>query len=306
MNPNIAGAVICGGLAAGALAWILLSVLIPARVSLHQALSLDRSIATFAVRDEEAARAMTSERSGRLTGFGVRIEAWLSARNFTTPDSDLTLIEWTRGRFLLVRIALAALALLAGPIFAMMVAVGGGSITYAVPQAVSLFLAAGVWYGTGVWVKGQAEQRRLEMREALVSFLIVLALFKASGEAMNSALKEAAKVSGAWTFRRIDARLSAAFRAGVSPHDGLEQLGKELGIDELSDVAEITATANLEGAAVFTTLLARADALRNEMQAESEANASANSVRLGIPKGLLVMTGVAFMMYPLIVGISGS
>jgi len=306
VNPNIAGAVICGGLAAGALAWILLSVLIPARVSLHQALSLDRSIATFAVRDEEAARAVTSERSGRLTGFGVRIEAWLSARNFTTPDSDLTLIEWTRGRFLLVRIALAALALLAGPIFAMMVAVGGGSITYAVPQAVSLFLAAGVWYGTGVWVKGQAEQRRLEMREALVSFLTILALFKASGEAMNSALQQAARVSDAWTFRRIDARLSASFRAGASPQDGLEQLGKELGIDELSDVAEITATANLEGAAVFTTLLARADALRNEMQAESEANASANSVRLGIPKALLVMTGVAFMMYPLIVGISGS
>ncbi len=306
MNPNIAGAVICGGLAAGALAWVLLSVLVPARVSLHQALTLDRSIATFAVQEEEAARAVTLEGSGRLTGLGARTENWLAARNITTPDSDLALIEWTRGRFLLMRIALSALALLAAPIFAVMVALGGGNITYAVPQAVALFLAAGVWYCTGVWVKGQAEQRRLEMREALVSFLIVLALFKASGEAMNSALKEAAKVSGAWTFRRIDARLSAAFRAGVSPHDGLEQLGKELGIDELSDVAEITATANLEGAAVFTTLLARADALRNEMQAESEANASANSVRLGIPKALLVMTGVAFMMYPLIVGISGS
>lgn len=306
MNPTFVGAVLAGGVAAAALAWILGSLFVADRVSLHEALTLDRSIVTVAVRDLEAAQTQERIPAGYLAGLGVRLENWLAAKNLATPDVDLALIEWTRGRYLLTRLALSAIALLAAPLFVAMVTIGGGHIPYAVPQAASVFLALGVWYGTGVWVKGQAEQRRYEMREALVSFLTILALFKASGEAMSTALQQASKVSDAWTFRRIEARLSASFRAGASPQDGLEQLGKDLGIDELTDVAEITATANLEGAAVFTTLLARADALRNEMQAESEANASADSVRLGIPKALLVMTGVAFMMYPLIVGINGS
>jgi hypothetical protein len=85
----------------------------------------------------------------------------------------------------------------------------------------------------------------------------------------------------------------------------LRQLGEELGITEIGDVADIAATASLQGAGVFTTLLARADALRSQMQSDAEAEAAGRSVQLGIPKAMLVMAGVLFLLYPLIIGIAG-
>lgn len=307
MSPLLIGALVSGA-AIGLGVWLLLSwVLVPERVSLKDALQLDRSIASAAMREQESLLLDdTSSTRGRLSDLGRRIEDRLAGWRLATPDEDLALIEWTRGRYLLVRVALTLAAVLVGPLFWVMFNLGGAPIGLTVPQGLSLLLGLFVWYAMGVWVTGQAAQRRMEMREALVSYLTVLALYRASGEGMVSAMQQAAAASDAWTYRRIDARLSASLRAGLSPQDGLRQLGRELQINELGDVADIAATASLEGAGVFTTLLARADALRNQMQSDAESTAAAKSVRMGVPKALLVMTGVAFLMYPLIIGIAGA
>lgn len=308
MSPLLIGALAAGAVL-GLGVWMLLSlVLVPDRVSLREALKLDRSIASAAMREQESLLLTdpSTTARGRLSDLARRVEDRLAGWRLATPDEDLTLIEWSRGRFLLVRIALTLAAALVGPLFWALFNLGGAPIGLAVPQGLSVLLGLFVWYAMGVWVTGQAAQRRLEMREALVSYLTVLALFRASGEGMVSAMQQAAAASDAWTYRRIDARLSASLRAGLSPQDGLRQLGRELRITELSDVADIAATASLEGAGVFTTLLARADALRNQMQSDAESTAAAKSVRMGIPKALLVMTGVAFLMYPLIIGIAGA
>jgi hypothetical protein len=308
MSPLLIGALAAGAIL-GLGVWLLLSlVLVPERVSLRDALQLDRSIASAAMREQESLLLTdpTTTARGRLSDLARRVEDRLAGWRLATPDEDLTLIEWSRGRFLLVRVALTLAAVLVGPLFWVLFNLGGAPIGLTVPQGLSVLLGVFVWYAMGVWVTGQAAQRRLEMREALVSYLTVLALFRASGEGMVSAMQQAAAASDAWTYRRIDARLSASLRAGLSPQDGLRQLGRELRITELSDVADIAATASLEGAGVFTTLLARADALRNQMQSDAESTAAAKSVRMGIPKALLVMTGVAFLMYPLIIGIAGA
>lgn len=308
MSPLLIGALAAGAVL-GLGVWMLLSlVLVPDRVSLREALKLDRSIASAAMREQESLLLTdpSTTARGRLSDLARRVEDRLAGWRLATPDEDLTLIEWSRGRFLLVRIALTLAAALVGPLFWALFNLGGAPIGLAVPQGLSVLLGLFVWYAMGLWVTGQAAQRRLEMREALVSYLTVLALFRASGEGMVSAMQQAAAASDAWTYRRIDARLSASLRAGLSPQDGLRQLGRELRITELSDVADIAATASLEGAGVFTTLLARADALRNQMQSDAESTAAAKSVRMGIPKALLVMTGVAFLMYPLIIGIAGA
>lgn len=307
MSPLLIGALVSGA-AIGLGVWLLLSwVLVPERVSLKDALQLDRSIASAAIREQESLLLDdTSNTRGRLSDLGRQIEDRLAGWRLATPDEDLALIEWTRGRYLLVRVALTLAAVLVGPLFWVLFNLGGAPIGLTVPQGLSLLLGLFVWYAMGVWVTGQAAQRRMEMREALVSYLTVLALYRASGEGMVSAMQQAAAASDAWTYRRIDARLSASLRAGLSPQDGLRQLGRELQINELGDVADIAATASLEGAGVFTTLLARADALRNQMQSDAESTAAAKSVRMGVPKALLVMTGVAFLMYPLIIGIAGA
>jgi hypothetical protein len=259
-----------------------------------------------AVLEQEALAApATATPRSRWTGVLRRLEGKLAGWRLTTPDEALALIEWSRGKFLLTRVGFTVAAVLIGPLFWLLVAAAGVPIAFAVPQGLSLLIGLAVWYGVGAWVAGQAAARKLEMREALISYLTLLALYKASGEGMLSALQQAATTSDAWTFRRIDARLAASLRAGLSPQDGLRQLGEELGISEIGDVADIAATASLQGAGVFNTLLARAEALRNQMQSDAEAEAAGRSVQLSIPKVMLVMAGIGFLMYPLIIGITG-
>ena len=306
MNPVVVGVLVSGAVFGLAVGGLVIYWLVPQRVSLHDALALDRTMLSASVLEQEAfLTPATPTTRNRWTAVARRLENRLAGLRLTTPDEALALIEWTRGRFLLTRVGLTLAAVLIGPLFWLLVTVAGASITLAVPQGLSLLLALGVWYGVGVWVTGQAAERKLEMREALISYLTLLALYKASGEGMLSALQQAATTSDAWTFRRIDARLAASLRAGLSPQAGLRQLGEELGISEIGDVADIAATASLQGAGVFTTLLARADALRNQMQSDAEAEAAGRSVQMGIPKVMLVMAGVGFLMYPLIIGIAG-
>src|SRR5664279_6649599 len=54
-----------------------------------------------------------------------------------------------------------------------------------VPGAVGLILAAVTWLTVGVVVHAQAESRRREMRYALVSYLTLVALHRAAGQAMG-------------------------------------------------------------------------------------------------------------------------
>lgn len=306
MNPIVVGVVVAGAVFGLAVGLLVIYWLVPQRVSLHDALSLDRTMLSAAVIEQEALAApVAATPRSRLAAITRRAEDRITGWRLTTPDEALALIEWSRGRFLLTRVGFTLAAVLIGPLFWLLTAVAGIPVAFAVPQGLSLLIGLGVWYGVGVWVTGQAAARKLEMREALISYLTLLALYKASGEGMLSALQQAATTSDAWTFRRIDARLAASLRAGLSPQAGLRQLGEELGITEIGDVADITATASLQGAGVFTTLLARAEALRSQMQSDAEAEAAGRSVQLAIPKVMLVMAGIGFLMYPLIIGIAG-
>lgn len=300
MNPVILGSLLCGGLIGLGL-WLAVSVvLVPAKVSLHDALALDRSPAAAAVLEQETTR------QRRIKGPLSKGVAWLERRLATwqiaTPDADLAIIEWSRSQFLLIRVSVVAGAFLLAPIVMAAAGLAGVWIGFTVPIGLSLILAGLGWYMVGATVRSSAAKRRLEMRESLISYLTLVALYRASGEGMVGALMNAAAASTAWSFRRIAARLSAAVRgpSDLTPERGLRMLSDELEIGELADVADIATTASLEGAGVFTTLLARAAGLRSQMQSDAEANASARAVRLAMPKVLLVFTGIVFLLYPLI------
>lgn len=299
MNPIVLGSLACGG-ALGFGVYLLISVVFrPAQVSLHDALTMDRSPAVVALLEEELAprRSITGPLSRAVAWLERRLSTW----QITTPDADLALIEWTRSKFLLLRVSVVAGALLLTPVLLAAGALAGAFIGLTVPLAASLLLAGFGWYMVGVTVRSSAAKRRYEMRTHLVAFLTLIAIFRAAGEGMTSSLLTAASWSPAWTFRRINARLSASVRGPVdlTPERGLRMLGDELQISELADVADISTSASLEGAGVFTTLVARANSLRNQMLSDSESNAAARAVRLAVPKVLLVFTGIAFMLYPL-------
>ena len=75
--------------------------------------------------------------------------------------------------------------------------------------------------------------------------------------------------------------------------------------DELSDLASIADTAGGAGAGVYSTLMARAQSLRHELQTKEEEAAAASSTRLAIPKVILTFTTFVFLLYPALMQLVG-
>ena len=126
MNPVVVGVLISGAVFGLAVGGLVIYWLVPQRVSLHDALALDRTMLSSAVLEQEAllAPAAPTTRS-RWAGVARRLEDRLAGWRLTTPDEALALIEWTRGRFLLIRVGLTLAAVLIGPLFWLLVTVAG-------------------------------------------------------------------------------------------------------------------------------------------------------------------------------------
>lgn len=295
-----------GTLASGAVfglgLWALAGLLIPERVDLVDALTRERGIARLSapVRSIEIA---TDKRP--LERVQEAFEARLAKSRLTTPDADLRVIEMSRGQFLMTRVGIAVGGLLVAPVYMLIFAAFGLAVPVVFPGLIGIGIALAGWVAVGAVVHGRAEERRREMRYALVSYFTLLALHRASGEGMASALELAAASSQAWTFRRIEQRVSSSLRTGGAAWDGLARLALELGIDELADLSSIADAAGTQGAGVYSTLLARAKALRNELLNYEEAAALVASSRMVVPKALLGIVTLIFLLYPAVMKLAG-
>ena len=143
------------GAAGGVGVWLLLLLLVPERSDLVAALSRPRGL---------TAPVTAAEPDQRPDGGIASAQAWIEQRLsavpwLVTPDRDLTVIEMSRGTFLLLRVAASAAALLVGPIYSLIFLVIGFTLPVVVPAAVGLILAAVTWLTVGVVVHAQAESR---------------------------------------------------------------------------------------------------------------------------------------------------
>lgn len=284
----------------GAGIWMLAAAAAPQRADLSTVLTQDRRprrIDPTVVVDVEEPR--WAER------LQATLEVRLAKTRLTTPDTDLHVVEMTRGRFLVIRVAVAFGGLILGPVYMAIFQIMGTGIPLAVPAIAGIGLAAAGWFMPASVVNGKAAARRREMRYALVSYLTLVALHRAAGEGMTGALNRAAESSPAWTFRRIGAQVDSAMRSGMAAWDGLALLAVEMGIDELADLASIADVAGSQGGGVYSTLLARARSLRFELQSQEEADATAASGRMVIPKVGLGLVSMLFLMYPAVLSIGG-
>ncbi len=301
MNPLLI-ATLAAGAAVGLGVWAVLGLLVPQRVDLLDALNRERGLAklTSPVRVQHP-----DQEVSRLAAAQLALETRLSKLSIATPDSDLRVIEMSRGNFLLIRLGVVFGGLLVIPIYTLLFVAFGYGVAPAIPAVIGLVAAGVGWALVGRIVHGRAEERRREMRYALVSYLTLLALHRAAGEGMASALELAAASSPTWTFRRIDQRVASSLRTGGAAWDGLANLATELGIEELADLSSIADNAGTQGAGVYSTLLARAQALRNELQSQEEAAASIASARMVVPKAMLGIVTLIFLLYPAVIRIAG-
>lgn len=194
-------------------------------------------------------------------------------------------------------------------------AVGGAVVPLAVAllwSAAGITVAAGVvaLASAGCAVVGfvlpdtvlarRAARRRRDFRYALSLFLELVVIVLAGGGGINTALYDGASAGSGWAFVELRRSLHTARLQRRSPWAALSDLADRIGSLELRELASSVELAGTSGARVRDSLRAKAISVRDHELAETEAEALADSERMGGPMvgmfvGLILLIGYPAM-----------
>ena len=237
----------------------------------------------------------------RMRRLGARVREQMEAWGISLPVSvraDLSMVGRSLEAHLAVSIVAAVvgffipLALLAlvdaafGSSFGMMplwVALAGALISGLLPTS---------------QIRATAETRRRDFRHVVSSFLDLVAMNLSGGRGVPEALQSAAGISDSWAMLRIREALQTARLQGVTPWAALGELGNELRIDELRDLAAALGLVAEDGAKVRDSLYARSESMRQRELADSEGRAQAQSQSMLVAQLLLCVGFLVFLTYP--------
>ena len=211
---------------------------------------------------------------------------------------DLGVLGRHPERHLAEKVTLGLVGLLIAPALSALPALGGAAMPLVVPLwAALIFMVAG-FVVPDLGVHGDASRRRRDFRRALSSFLDLVVISLAGGGGVETALNDAAGVGHGWAFVALRRALDQARLARDTPWSGLERLGHELGVTELSELAASVALAGTEGAKVRASLAAKAATLRTHALAEAETADQATTERMSLPVVLLFAGFLFFLGFP--------
>ena len=190
--------------------------------------------------------------------------------------------------------------LVAVPVAALVAAFGGLQIPPFIVGWSALCL--GGFLGLNRWtaLHRKAATRRDEFRYSLAAFGDLASMNLAAGRGISQALETAARMGEGWAFTELRAALAGAHERGRPAADGLEQLGVDVEVDDLVEVAGSIRLAGTNGAAVRSTLNSKARTVRDRLTTQAERKAAAVTERMGLPAGAVLIGLVAYYLYPAI------
>jgi len=249
---------------------------------------------TLAVSPNRAAESAWTRNVGRSTA-GVLARTGIEIGQLR---SDLAVMGRTLESFLATSVIAAVVGFFVPIALTALAVLAGAPVAVAVPLFVSLLLGLlGAAIPTLV-VRGQAQARRRDFRHVVGSFLDLVAMSLAGGRGVPEALQSASELSDDWGMVRIRNALGSARLHGRTPWSALGQLGEELRIDELRDLAAALALVAEDGAKVRDSLSARAGSLRRRELAESEGKAGESSQSMLVAQLLICVGFLIFLLYP--------
>lgn len=151
---------------------------------------------------------------------------------------------------------------------------------------------------------GEARDARRAFRHAYGAYLDLVNVMLAAGAGPESALHIAADSGAGWAFAEIRNALAAARSTRRSIAEAMNQLGNELEVSELNELAASVALVGSQGARIRASLTAKADSLRSQQVSETEAQAEAATERMTIPVVVLLFGFLLFLAYPAVVKIT--
>lgn len=292
MNPALTlvfGAMVGVGLV------IVMAGLLPAPPDLHAA--LDRLNPTRVLEPTETPTVTHGPRwlAERIDRLLPRVVQRLGLERFA---ADLRLIDRTPEQLAARKVVYVALGLGFPAAITGLLALVGVRLPFAVPAAVSILLAGLLFLAPDADVRRRAAAARLSMRRAAGVFLELVALERAADAGTTEALDRAASIGTSREFDRIRDALLRAELTGRPAWAGLTTLAETTGVVELGDVADIMRLSAADGAAVYTTLRARAASLRTQLLTTATAEANAASEHMIVPVALLGVTFMVLIGYP--------
>ena len=226
----------------------------------------------------------------------VRVMA-LAQRYLGAASQDLNILGISGAELAGRKAALALGGLLGPPVLFAVLLVAGVDLPALLLAGLSVGLGVLGWVIPSRQVGERAALAREEFLAALTAFLALVGLERQARGSPTEALEEASRISGAWPFVMIHTELLRAELAGQPPWDGLRDLGRRVGVEQLTNLADIVAAA-ADGAAVFETLLAEARNLRNAELSDQQERAGVAGEQLTLPAIVLATGFMMLVLYP--------
>jgi tight adherence protein C len=238
------------------------------------------------------------------TGWAARI-----GRPFIAPlralglpgerlSRDLAVIGRPIATHLAEKATLAIAGLLAPVLLQLLLTVADLSLGIEFPIVAGLVLAAVGFVLPDLQARSDAAKLRTGFRHALSAYLDLVWIALAGGAGVDSALNDSVAIGRGWAFEQIGRALDTARLTRTTPWATLRQLGEELDVTELAELAASVSLAGTEGAKVRASLAAKAGALRTHQITDAEGNATAATERMSLPVMLLFLGFLAFIAYP--------
>lgn len=233
----------------------------------------------------------------RLLGRAWRHSS-IGRRIAVAHQADLRITALSIDQQLAERAVITLVALLWAPVTAALMTLAGVDVGLALPLWVGIVLAPVGFLYPSMSLRAKAADRRRSFRHAFSSFLDVVTISLAGGRGVDSALHDAANAGQGWPFEELRRALLEAQLRGETPWAGLNRLGLDLGVPELTELAASAALAGSEGARVRASLAAKARALRLRGLLEVESSAQSASELMSLPVVVLMFGFVIFLGYP--------
>lgn len=279
-------ALIIGGTVGLALIWIV-AELSPRHPKLSAALE---NLGTVEV---DTSKADFRAQLGRLMQRGV-------LSKFGVNKKDLALVGTTSEQHSANQALMGILGLVIPPalaaVFILIAGMPAPILIFSLPMSVGL--AVLLMWATNLTITQKAAEARQEFSRAVATYIELVAAERKRATAATIALEHAADVADSWVFVRIRQELQLARYKGQRPWDALKQFSKEIGVPELSDLADIMRLAGAEGASVYEPLRARGKGLRVQLLNEARSRANADSERITMPMALMGLIFIALIATP--------
>ncbi|WP_432540496.1 type II secretion system protein [Kineococcus sp. SYSU DK002] len=212
--------------------------------------------------------------------------------------ADLAVLGRRTGEFLATKVVAGLVLLLLAPVCWFVLRAFGVPLPGGVPLSLAIVLGGAGFLVPDLALRGEAARRRKDFRRVVGVFSDLVAMNLAGGRGLPEALLSSASVSDYWALVRIRQALSGARLSGNTPWQALGELGTELAVTELTDMAGALALAADDGAKIRASLAARAATLRRKDMADVEGEAGEKSQSMLVAQLVLCTAFMVFLAFP--------